>query len=172
MNKKIIFFILNCFVIFSSTAKAEHTRVTNPNSIGVEVLGRGLLYGIQFDRVLNDDMAAGIAFGAIATKTAAGLDSGRTASFIPVFMNYYFAREAGSIYLTAGATIVTNANDLNGLSANMGNLTFTSSAVLGTVGVGYESRSDNGFLFRVCAYGIIGGSTIVPWGGATFGFAF
>ncbi len=150
---------------------AEHTRVTNPNSIGIEVLGRGLLYSIQFDRVLNDDLAAGIAFGAIATKTASGTDSGKTASFIPVFMNYYFAREQGSIYATAGATLVTNASDLNGLSANMSSLTFSSNAILGTVGLGYENRSDNGFLFRICGYGIIG-TTIVPWVGFNFGFAF
>lgn len=152
-------------------ASAEHTRVTNPNNIGFEILGRGLLYSVQFDRVLNDDMAAGLGFGHVATKTAAGADSGVNANMIPAYFNYYFAREQGSIFATAGATLVLNSGDVKTLSASTGGLEFGSSAVLPTLGVGYENRGDSGFLFRFAAYALIA-SNVAPWAGFSFGYAF
>jgi len=149
----------------------EATRLTNPNAVSVEGLGRGLLYSIDFDRVLNDDMAAGFGFGTSGTQNPDSSSSSQTATLFPVYINYYFMRDQGSLYVTAGAAIVTNYTSLSGLKASVGGLKFPNSVLLPEFGAGYESRGDSGFLFRVTAYGIVG-QNVIPWVGFAFGFAF
>jgi hypothetical protein len=38
-------------------------------------------------------------------------------------------------------------------------------------GVGYETRGDNGFLFRVTGYAVAG-KDLAPWVGFSFGYGF
>ena len=150
---------------FSSQAFAEHTRVTYPNSFNVEVLGKSLAYSVNYDRVMNDDLVAGVGFG--STGTSYGI----SATLIPVYVNYYFARDQGSLYVTGGGNLITNSSSVQGASASVSNLVFPTNGVLPFFGIGYESRSDAGFLFRLTAYGIVG-SSLIAWGGATLGFCF
>jgi hypothetical protein len=152
-------------------AHAEHTRVTNPNALGFEIFGRALQYGFQFDRVISDDLAAGVGFGFTPTERADGTDANQKATLFPVYVNYYFTRDAGSLLATAGATLVSDHGEVSGLKSALGSLEFPSNAILPTVGLGYENRGDTGFLFRVNAYAIAGKS-IVPWLGFGFGYAF
>ncbi len=159
--------------VFASAvpAFAEHTRVTNPNSLNVELLGRGLLYSVNFDRVVNDDLVAGVGFGSTPMRNPDGSDPGISTFLLPFYVNYYFAREQGSIFVTAGADIASNGGSLNGLKSMFGNIYFNGNAVLPTAGIGYENRSDAGFLFRVTVYGIYAAS-VNPWAGFTLGYAF
>lgn len=147
------------------TARAEHTRVTNPSALGVEVLGRGLLYSIYFDHVLSDELAAGFGFG------TATLNGGGNAILLPVYASYYFMREQGSIFVTAGAAVATNAGDAAGKASTVGALTFSSSPVVPNFGIGYENRAESGFLFRFTAYGMIA-QQFSPWAGFSFGYSF
>ncbi|MGK5083193.1 hypothetical protein WDW37_07785 [Bdellovibrionota bacterium FG-1] len=160
-----VFFLIPC-------AQAEHTRVTNPSAVSVEFFGRGLTYGLSFDRVVSDDLAAGVSLGRVSLNDLAGNDAGVSTMLIPVYANYYFTRDAGSFFATAGATLITNSGEAKGLKATLSGVEFTSSTpILAQVGVGYENRADAGYLFRVAAYGILG-KTIVPWFGASLGYAF
>ena len=43
----------------ASLARAENERVTRPTSVGLELFGRGLLYTVQVEQVLSEDLAAG-----------------------------------------------------------------------------------------------------------------
>lgn len=155
----------------TTAARAEDTRMTYPNVVGIEAFGRGLLFGVTYDRVVNDDIVAGVAYGSASLNDVNGVDTGRKTGLIPVYMNYYFTREGGSLFGTIGATLVTDSTAANGNVANVGGVKFSSSAVLPTIGLGFEERSDTGFLFRVAAYGIFGKS-YAPWFGFTFGYAF
>ena len=155
----------------SQPARAEHTRVTNPNAVSLELLGRGLLYGISFDRVVSDDLVAGASFGRVSLNDLAGNDVNSSTTLIPVYMNYYFMREAGSAFITAGADLVLNSDEVKGRKAAYSGVEFSSTPLLPTFGVGYENRSDAGFLFRVAAYGIIG-NKLAPWLGFSMGFSF
>jgi len=148
------------FLLLGSEAFAQHTRVTNPNTLAVEGLGRSLSYSIVFDRVLNDDMVAGIGYGTVLT-----------AQMVPVYMNYYLNRDKGSIYGTVGATVITNGSTLAGQSSGTAGITYPANGILPNFGLGYESRGDSGFLFRVAAYGIVA-TTVIPWFGFTFGYSF
>jgi len=151
-------------------ARAEHTRVTNPNAASLEIFGRGLMYAIQYDRVMNDDLAAGLGIGSVGTKDANDKDLGRSAWLIPVHAEYYISRDQGSLFVTAGANLVTNASTVKGSFSTLGGVEFSSTPIQGTFGVGYENRGDSGFLFRAAVYGIVA-SKLSPWLGVTFGFA-
>jgi hypothetical protein len=154
-------------------AMAAHTRVTNPNAVSLELFGRGLLWTLNYDRVVSDDLVAGIGYGRTPLKTLAGDDANTSTGLLPVYLSYYFMREASSIFATAGASIVVNNDDAKGKKATFSGLEFNSSTpLLPTFGVGFENRGDvAGFLVRVAAYGVIG-KTIAPWFGFSMGYSF
>ncbi len=143
----------------------ELTRVTNPSVVGVEVLGKGLVYSVFFDRAMGDSTAAGLGFG------TAGTQEGNTAFLFPAYFTYYFEKEEGSVFATAGLTLVLNAGTVGGNYAKLGSFVLPSSLMLPTVGVGFEDRGDAGFLFRATAYSMYGGN-LSFWAGFSFGYAF
>lgn len=153
-----------------SENSAPHTRVTYPTAFTAEILGRAGMWSVYFDQVLNDDISAGFGYGSVSTELANGQD-GEDAQMIPFYFNYYLKREAGSLFATAGANVVLNKKDVRGNTATTSDLEFKNSSVVPTVGFGYENRSDNGVLFRVAGYGLIG-KDIKPWLGFSFGLAF
>ncbi|HUP56960.1 MAG TPA: hypothetical protein VM598_05860 [Bdellovibrionota bacterium] len=162
-------FVLVLGLLTSSLAMAEETRATYPQAFYAEMGGRSLGYGFGFDRVLDADLAAGVGVGWTPTQDSNDNDAGKTAMMIPAYVNYYLSEESGTIFLTAGMTLVTG--DVEGLHAKYSGLEFPSRSVLPTIGWGYESRGDSGFLFRLSAYGVWG-QKILPWVGFTFGWAF
>jgi len=155
-------------LVQTAQAVTNNTRATNPSALSVELGGRGLLYSLNFDRVLSDNLAAGIGFGNV---TASSSVSSQSSPVIPVYFNYYFMPEAGSFYLTGGADLITNASVMAGLVSSSAGLSLSASPILVTVGAGYEYRSDAGYLVRAAAYGVYG-SSLVPWGGVSFGYSF
>jgi hypothetical protein len=159
----------------ASALASEATRLTNPNALSVEALGRGLTGSVSYDRVVNDDAVAGIGFGRAALNNPDGSDSGQSANIVPIYINYYFSRDRGSVFLTGGADIVFNATALQGLKAQLSGIQLSSSGLLPNLGLGYETRGDSGFLFRVAGYVIFApssGANVKPWGGLTLGYAF
>jgi len=159
-------------VSMAFSARAEHTRVTHPNVLGVEMLGRAGLFSVQYDRVMNDDMAAGFGYGTVGLKDrTSGADIGQSVKLVPVYFNYYFKQDQGSLYGTGGATIILDSNDAAGRTSKTGSIDFGSGAVLPVVGFGYENRGDSGFLFRVTGYATFA-DKVIPWVGFTFGHAF
>lgn len=152
--------------MLGESAFADNTRVTYPNAINVEAGGRALIYSITFDRALNENLVAGLGIGNASTA-----NSGPSTWVVPVYLNYYLMQDAGSLFITAGADILTS-NSVYGMPASVGSLQFNSnSPILGTFGLGYEYRSDAQFLVRLAAYGLVSGN-LAPWGGVTFGYSF
>ena len=158
-------------VLTGPVARAEHTRVTNPSAVSLELFGRGMTYSLGYDRVLSDDLAAGLSFGTAGTQDTAGTDAGVRATLLSAYANYYFTRDQGSVYVTGGATLVANSSEVKGKQSTPGAIEFPNSAILPTFGLGYENRSDSGFLFRLTAYAIFA-QKAAPWIGFTFGYAF
>jgi len=163
--------VLLASVVGVSQARAAHVRVSNPNAVGIEFFGRGLLYSFYYDRVASDDMVAGFGFGTVSMHDLAGNDTGKTATLVPVYLNYYFIRDGMSPFLTAGATIVADADDVKNLKSSVGGIEFGTNALMPSIGFGFESRTDAGFLVRGTAYGIYG-KKLQPWLGITFGYCF
>ncbi|MCC7440229.1 MAG: hypothetical protein IT285_01265 [Bdellovibrionales bacterium] len=155
--------------LWAAPASAEHTRVTNPNTLGVEGLGKAALYSVFFDRVLNDDLAAGVGFGTV-TLSYGSTDISST--IIPMYVNYYFTQDGGSLFLTAGADIVMMDGEASGdAESSLGGFSFSESGVMPVAGLGYESRGDSGFLFRVTGYALFS-TKVYPWIGFSFGYSF
>jgi hypothetical protein len=155
----------------SPAARAEHTRVTNPNSLNAEVFGRGLRYGLGYDRVINDDLAVGFSLGSVNMNTDNDVETGLTATFASPYVNYYFQQEQGSVFLTGGASLVTNSGSVKNLKTGLGGLKLSGNAIVPQFGIGYENRGDSGFLFRMAFYGMVD-RNIIPWIGFTLGYAF
>lgn len=155
----------------SASVQAEHTRVTYPNALSVELFGRGLMYTIQFDRVIQDDLVVGMGYGHVALRTVDDVDTGQNASIIPAYVNYYLMRDQGSLFVTAGMSIIGNSDQAKDRRSKFGDVEFSSAPVLPHFGVGYEVRSDTGFLFRGTAYGMIA-KKFAPWVGFALGYGF
>lgn len=156
---------------YKGDAPGSNTRMTYGSSVYVEALGRGLLWNVGFDQVINENLSAGAGFGTVGTKSPLAGIATDSAQIIPVYASYYFMKSAGSPFLTAGIDLVLNQDDVKGLKAKTSNLVFPDNTVMPTFGVGYENRTDTGFLFRLTAYGI-GGDSFKPWVGITFGLCF
>lgn len=150
----------------------NHTRVTYPSTVSIEVLGRAMLYSVNFDQVVDDHIAVGAGFGSVSTNFHdTDRDTGETASFIPVYMNYYFTETAGSPFVTGGVTMLLNHAATKGYDTSTGDLQIPSSTVMPEFGVGYEYRTDTSFLFRVTGY-LAAAKSLTPWVGFSFGYAF
>jgi hypothetical protein len=157
---------------FALSSQAANTRVTYPSAVSLEILGRSMLYTVAFDQVVNENLAVGGGFGTVSANDAVtGADLNRSIQMVPVYMNYYLLKEQGTPYFTAGATLVTNHNRVKNSESATGNMKVPNSNVMPTIGAGYENRGDNGFLFRVTAYGVLA-KKITPWVGFSFGLGF
>jgi hypothetical protein len=150
---------------------AEDTRVTNPNAVLLEVGGRGILYSVNYDRVVSEDLAFGIGYGSGPVTSANGVDTSQSVSLIPVYVNLYLMRDQGSLYVTGGADFVTNPGSIVGYSANQSGVVFQNTSIMPTFGVGYENRSDAGFLVRATGYVLVA-SNVKPWAGFSIGYSF
>jgi hypothetical protein len=151
---------------------ATNTRVSSPTAFLVELAGRGLLYSVNIDRVLSDDFSAGFGIGSVTMNDLNGVSANISATMIPAYVNYYLMRDAGSVFVTGGINLVTNANTVKDLKSNAGNLEFSSTPIHFNAGVGYEYRSDAGYLMRVTGYALYGGKKIAPWAGVALGYSF
>lgn len=160
-------------LVSSGVTHAEHTRATYPDAMNIEILGRGMLWSATYDRVVSDELAAGFGFGAVGTKPIAGRTTSSAASevvsMVPVYMNYYFMQDAGSVYATGGANVLLNNVDTR--KSKLSNLEFNDTQVVPTFGVGYENRTEAGFLVRATVYGLAS-ENVTAWFGFTFGYAF
>jgi len=141
------------------SALAESTRPTYPTVFGLEALGRASTGSVFFDRMLDENFAAGIGYG------------GGPISMLPVYGNYYLSSDQGSLYLTGGISAVLNYDSIKGRKTALGDWTVNQS-VLPMFGLGYENRSDQGYLFRLTGYGIYAAKVFQFWGGLSLGFAF
>lgn len=148
------------------------TRATYPSVVSVELLGRSMLYSVNFDQALNENMSAGVGLGSSSMNIHnTDMDANKSATFLPAYFSYYFLNAAGSPYVTAGVTLILNHSSVKGTDTSTGSLEIPSSSVMPTAGGGYEYRSDTGFLFRVAGY-LIAGRSLTPWLGFSFGYAF
>lgn len=152
-------FLLVAVAYSASPVRAEPTRPTYPTVVGIEALGRASSASVFFDRMLDDDFSAGFGFG------------GGPVSMVPVYANYYLAREQGALYLTGGVTLVLDLDGVRGREAPASGWV-VSESVLPVAGVGYENRSDQGYLFRATGYVAYANQAFHPWGGVSLGYAF
>lgn len=134
-----------------------------PNAVYAELLGRGALYSIGYDRSLSENWAVGGGFSYFGA-TSGGVSF--SAFILPFYGNYYFSPGPHRGFISAGVDVVVVSSSIN----NWGGISAT--GALGTLGGGYEYRGEGGFLFRAAPYVFLGQGGVRLWGGLSFGGTF
>jgi hypothetical protein len=158
-----------------TAARPEPAPGQAPNAVHLELLGSGLLYSLNYERMLpayNIGLRAG--FGFVTYKISNGYGAGNlTFASLPLVASWYWGSVHHKLQLGLGATVlyVDAASDSTGTKfegAGTG-LGLAATAVIGyrytpahdgvTFGAGFTplARPAKGFL---------------PWGGAYVGYAF
>jgi hypothetical protein len=136
-----------------------------PNAFLLEVLGKGGLYSIAYERALADRVAVGggLSYWPENQQTQEFGESDSRVFTIPVYGNAYLYQVIRSkIFATGGITwaFASADTDLESISGN---------GPIGTIGVGYEYRAnEKSYLIRVTPQILIG-DEITPWIGLSIG---
>ena len=155
-----------------------------PNSIYIEGLGAGLLYSINYERLVVQELGIRLGFSYFSFGASAGGSSASVSSIqIPLTASYLGIRSGGNILeLGGGVTIISASGSSSG-----GGITATGSGVgaVGVLMVGYRLHpmGSAGFQFRVGAMALIGPGTGIgvtdpdtigfqPWGYISLGGSF
>ena len=139
----------------------ELTRVKMPNDVGIELLGKSLLYSFYYQRTVLPFL--GLEAG-ISALGGGDDEDNATIVFFPIGAKVYIIPKNGSLYATGGITVVT-------ANVESGPFEDDESGTYPWLGLGFEFRSETGFLFRGTAYALLGGGFFI-WPGLTVGYAF
>lgn len=137
-------------------AVAAGVREDHPNLVGGELLGRGFILTVNYERFLTNHIGLG---GGIMAVGA----SGGAVGVAPLYISMLTGNEH-SLYLSAGAAIVGGAGSLHDYE----------SAWIMQWSVGYQYQSKSGFFIRplfTFNQSPSGGSVLL-WPGMTIGGSF
>jgi len=153
------------------------------NAIYLDLLGPGVFYSINYDRVIVDDFSARIGFSYFSAGASVSDSSGTTtesASFsywsLPITASYLgIGSDTHMLELGAGGAIVSYSGK-GVIESDDGSVADDASATtLALTGlVGYRRQpADGGFVFRVGASPMqVLGAGFLPWGYLSLGAAF
>lgn len=145
------------------------SAMERPNSLSFELLGRGLLYSLNYDREVTPEIGVGfgLSFWKVGAHDADNKHYEATRiTIVPIYLDYYFYNNRGNRFYVNGG--------LDMISAKFSDSAFTNdsdSGVYFVAGTGYEYRGDNGFLFRGTLYLFFAGD-IHLWPGLSLGYSF
>ncbi len=173
LNFFFVFFRTLIFVFFALWTSCNvhaDSGGSRHRALSVEVMGRSILYGFQYDQRMSRDVTLGVGVSRIEVQESKVLSS--NGSFlIPVFGHYYLTPQNYSFYLSAGMTVILQPRNIEGGHAILGSVRFSSLPILPNLGFGYELRQDQGFLFRVAAL-ITQGESVALSSGFHLGYLF
>jgi hypothetical protein len=144
---------------------AEEISPTARNAFYIELLGNGLLYSINYDRLLTDQISGRVGLMVIG---AASDSSAAAVIAAPIMANYLFGRGNSHFETGIGVTLMSGAVD------NVGEIDDEGfSGAVGTATLGYRyQRPGGGFVFRAGLTPFFGRGGILPWFGLSFGYGF
>lgn len=139
-----------------------------------EVLGNGLLYSVNYERLFerwNIGLRAGASFFTYGVSSY-GRSGNLTIVSFPLMASYYFGWEKHKIQVGLGTTILHTqvATDSRGI-AYEGERAGTAVAPTAAIGYRYLPRR-SGVSFGIGFTPLLRASKFLPWGGATLGYAF
>jgi hypothetical protein len=112
-----------------TTAAAAQVREQNPNLVGGELMGRGLIVTLNYERFLTNAFGVGGGLMAIGTSDGSGV-------LVPLYLSVATG-DVHSLYLSGGTTYV-GGGDTNDYEDTW----------LVTASVGYQYHSYGGFFVR------------------------
>lgn len=134
-----------------------------PNTVYFELGGKGLLYGVFYERLFTKNLGAAIGFSSWSISFFSSID----VTIIPIFLSWYPVGVEHHLYVDAGIDYVH-------LSAQIGPFgTLTGSGVIPLVGTGYCYRSNSGgFYFKIGPLLLFGNGEVRGWANLTGGVTF
>lgn len=171
-------FTAACFVIPSTAHAVERTAL---NSVNAELAGPGLLYSVNYERIVVEDLGirAGLSYWSISVD-ASSSGSKQSWLLIPVTASYLGIAGRKSALEIGGGFVFVTVNE----SAHSGTIGARDSGAgfFGTVLLGYRYQpAEGGFQFRIGISPLIGPGFnsndpkslgVFPWGYMSFGGSF
>jgi hypothetical protein len=149
------FLVLALWCLSTSSVLAQ-VREQRPNFVGGEVLGRGLLATINYERWLSNQVGLGAGLMAIGTNDGAAV-------VLPLYVSYATG-DVHSFYVSAGTTY-----------AGGGDVHEYDDLWLVTISAGYQFHSYGGFYVRPLFTLFLptnGGEGFLVWPGIALGGSF
>ena len=139
---------------------------TSPNSIYLELLGNGLFYSLNYDRMITESFGARVGIGYVQPIEA-------SLTTVPIMAHYLVGSGSSKLELGFGACMLLQP-DWSGLSfIGSEDKEARGSQILGTATLGYRyQRTDGGFVFRVGVTPFFGVMGFNLTGGLSFGYGF
>ena len=156
--------ILLCVAASQSQAQGAAkplVRATMRNDVGIELLGKAVVYSFTYQRMVSNALGLEAGLGILG---GGGSSTSSSLLFVPVSAKFYLIPKDGTLYLTGGAVLVSASTTSGPFD--------TATDFYGAAGLGFEFRSAGGFLFRGTAYGLFAGGNYFIWPGLSFGYAF
>lgn len=138
------------------SGQVQAVRALRPNLVHGQLLGRGILYTLNYEHYFGPRIGAGVGLMAIASSDA-------TFTLIPVFLSLNPVGDIHSLYLSPGAVFIAAG------SPSQGDFVST---VLGAVEIGYQYQSATGFMIRPGFDILFGGGGFLIWPGFSIGASF
>ncbi|MDQ3557327.1 MAG: hypothetical protein M3409_11220 [Gemmatimonadota bacterium] len=135
------------------------------NAAYLELLGNGLLYSVNYDRLFSERISGRVGAALLAADSSES--AGRVLA-VPIMVNYLAGTGNGRLEAGIGALVLTGeAENVEG----SGNESFA--GVAGTATLGYRYQPLNGgFVFRAGFTPLLSGGRFFPWLGISAGYAF
>jgi hypothetical protein len=146
----------------------QPASLSRPNALSLEAAGRGLLYSVNYDRSIGENASIGAGFGYLDFS---GVDVSTKVMFVPAYLNVYLASNHHRPFLTGGVTIIHIDGQVGGTVLE-DKFEASATTAMPMFGLGYEYRSDFGFLFRVSPYVMVTPLVVIPWAGVSLGATF
>jgi len=164
-------------------SSSSHKGREAKNAIYADLLGPGLFYSLNYDRVLTDDLSARIGFSYLSFGVSASDGAGTTASAgfsywaIPLTVSYLGIGSENNMFEVGGGGVIMNVTgsglvEASGEVDSSGNVSSTMVGMTALAGYRHQP-ADGGFVFRVGASPVmVMGSGFLPWGYLSLGAAF
>jgi hypothetical protein len=112
-----------------------------PNSVYFELLGNGLMYSLNYDRMFNESIGARAGIGYFSPEDEAVMT-------FPIMLNYLYGSGNSKLELGGGVTVISQSENVS-FKYKTAKKDFKGSGVLGTITVGYRyQKPEKGVLFR------------------------
>lgn len=168
------------------SAEAETPAVDDreaKNAIYLDLAGPGLIYSINYDRVITPDLSARIGFSYFGVGASASDGAGTTtasAEFsywaVPITASYMGIGSTSNMFEVGGGGVIMNFSgsgiiESNDESAEAG-ASVTTVALVALAGYRHQP-ADGGFVFRIgLSPEYVLGAGVLPWGYLSLGAAF
>lgn len=153
-------------VCLCGTAPATSpTSPTSQNSVYLELLGNGLLYSLNYDRLITESI--GLRVGVSYQKP-----NSEEIVTVPIMIQYLTGSGNSKLELGIGVCLVSQP-DRSSFSFLDDDKEFEGSGALGTATIGYRyQRADEGLVFRAGFTPLFGSIGFWPLAGISIGYGF